>query len=268
MKMDCEVIRAAILAGEFEAGPEVQRHIDECDACRELLAGGPLVDLLRDPALSLELPLAGGLLDRLRSLSTRLRVLLLVLAVLLVTAFNVFFALRTDAPVFPFARMALSLVALAIPAVLAGMLVLRPLFVPRPGRAVLPTLVSLGVFIPVVLAFLPAAHDLAHAHPESFEGAGVDFWPRAIGCLIYGSIMGSPILLALFLLARGGNGPLVTVLGGLTAAALAGNVALQLHCPILSHAHLLVGHAGVPIIALMIGIPLALRRWRNYPRPM
>ncbi|MHC4452100.1 MAG: hypothetical protein ACYS0E_18490 [Planctomycetota bacterium] len=268
MNVDCEVIRAAILAGEFEAGPEVQRHIDECDACRELVAGGPLVDLLQETAPRLELPPAGGPLDRLRSLSTRMRILLLVLAVLFVTAFNTFFALRTDAVVFPFARMLLTLAALAIPAVLAGMLVLRPLFLPRPGRLILPTLVSLGVFIPVVLAFLPAAHDFAHAHPESYEGAGADFWPRAIGCLIYGSVMGAPILLALYLLARGGNGPLVTVLGGLTAAALAGNVALQLHCPILSHAHLFVGHAGVPILAILIGFPLALRRRRRISSSM
>lgn len=268
MNVDCDSIRAAILAGEFEAGPEAQRHIDECDACRELLAGGPLVELLRDTVSPLDPPPADGALDRLRSLSTPVRVFLLVLAVLLVTAFNVFFALRTDAVVFSLARMLISLVALAIPAVLAGMLVLRPLFLPRPGRLVLPLLVSLGVFIPVVLAFLPAAHDMAHAHPESFEGVGADFWPRAVGCLIYGTIMGSPILLALYLLARGGNGPLVTVFGGLTAAALAGNVALQLHCPILSHAHLFVGHAGVPILALLIGIPLALRRRRNISRSM
>ena len=83
MKADCDNIRAAILAGEFEAGPEVQRHVEECDACRELLAGGPLVELLRDSGPSLAPPPAGGALDRLRSLSTPARVILLALAVLL-----------------------------------------------------------------------------------------------------------------------------------------------------------------------------------------
>ena len=268
MKVDCDSIRAAILAGEFEAGPEVERPVEECDACRELLAGGPLVEMLRGSGPRLDPPPVGGALDRLRSLSTRMRVLLLALAVLLVTVFNVFFALRTDAVVFPPVRMLLSLAALAIPGVLAGMLVLRPLFLPRPGRQMLPMLASLGVLVPVVLAFLPAAHGFTHAHPESFEGAGADFWPRAIGCLIYGSIMGLPILLALHLLGRGGKGALLTVIAGVTAAALIGNVALQLHCPLVSHAHLFVGHAGVPILALLIGLPLALRRQRGISRPM
>ena len=49
------------------------------------------------------------------------------------------------------------------------------------GRLVLPALVSSGILIPVMIALLPAAHAMADTHPESFEGAGADFWPRAIG---------------------------------------------------------------------------------------
>ncbi|MHC4473339.1 MAG: hypothetical protein ACYS99_20530 [Planctomycetota bacterium] len=264
--MNCNDIRDRILSGLPPDGPEIERHLEECDPCRELLASRGLASLFRDTAPGPDVPVAlspppiGGALDRVRSLTTPIRVAALAVCVFLVGALNALLLLRGDAPAYPAVRMTVVLAAFSGSALAAGIFVLRPLHLPRPTGRVLPGFIGGGILLAVVFGLLPAAHALTEAHPESFEGTGADFWPRAIGCLIYGTVMGLPVLGFLWLLGRGGKARSTTVLVGLTATALAGNVALQLHCPLVSQVHLLVGHAGVPVALVLIGLPFALRR--------
>jgi hypothetical protein len=264
--MNCDDVRDAVRSGRDPTGPELERHLADCESCAELLAGDDLVALLRgagsDPAIPAP-PSLGGALDRIRSVSTPGRVALVAAAVGTVGILNAVALLRTDASAYPALRMAVILAAFTVAAVLVGFFVLWPVHLPRPDRRVLPVLLATGILLPTVFAVLPAAHDHVHAHPESFEGRGDDFWSRAIGCLIYGTVSGLPTLVLLFLLGRGGKPRSTVVLGALLATALAGNVALQLHCPLVSHAHLLVGHAGVPLLLVLVGLPLALRRNRE-----
>ena len=70
--------------------------------------------VLRGAGPELTPPPVGGALDRIRSLSTRVRIVLLVLAVLLVTAVNALFLLRTDAAAVPLARMVATVAALVL----------------------------------------------------------------------------------------------------------------------------------------------------------
>ena len=267
--MNCDYLRTLILSGGSVAGMEAEAHLEECDSCRELASSGELADLLRmaapgpDEAIELSPPPTGGALDRVRSLATPTRVVALAAGVFLVGTLNALLMLRSDAPGYPLLRMTITLVSFAVPALLAGFLVLRPIHLPRPNGRLLPALVFLGILLPVVFGLLPVAHALTGAHPESFEGTGADFWPRAIACLIYGSVIGLPILGLLWALGRGGKARATILFGGLTAVALVGNIALQLHCPLVSHGHLIVGHAGVPVALLLIGLPFALQRRRR-----
>jgi len=264
--MNCEDVRDAILLGRSLDEPAIARHLEECEVCASLSSGDALGPLLRDasavPATPPP-PRFGGALDRVRSLATPTRLLLLVSAVLLVGAVNALALPRPDLEAYPALRMILLVAAFAAAAVFASILVLRPVHRPRPDRRLLPALVAIGILVTIGAAFLPPAHAEVHAHPESFLGQGDDFWPRAIGCLVYGTIFGLPVLVLLRLLDRGGTPRSTALLGGLIATALAGNVALLLHCPLVFDLHFLVGHAGLPILLTLVGLALLLRPRRE-----
>ena len=83
-----------------------------------------------------------------------------------------------------------------------------------------------------------------HEHPESFEGRGADFWPRASACLLFGTLTSLPLLAALVLADRRERRPAGSLAFAAAAAGLAGNLTLLLHCPLVARGHLLVGHAG------------------------
>jgi hypothetical protein len=107
---------------------------------------------------------------------------------------------------------------------------------------------------------LPEAHAAAGSHPECFEGTGTDFWPRALQCFGYGSLMGVPALLAVLLFHRGGALDRGVWMLGVCLAGAAGNLALHLHCPLVDTTHLLVGHASIPAVFLLVAGAVALLR--------
>jgi len=260
--MNCEELRDAILAGKSATDPDIARHLEECEVCAEMFGGERIDGLLREAAtgpVSLTPPTLGGPLDRVRSMRTPVRFAMAISAVLLIGGLNAVSLLRTDAVAYPGVRMGITLAALALSAMFIIAFVLRPVHLPRPDPRWLPGLVAGGLVLTIFFCILPEAHHQVMAHPESFKGQGDDFWPRAIGCLIYGCVMGFPTLALLWLVGRGGPSRSTALLGGLTAMALSGNVALQLHCPLVSVSHLLVGHLGVPVVLLSIGLPIALR---------
>jgi hypothetical protein len=69
--------------------------------------------------------------------------------------------------------------------------------------------------------------------------------PWVSPCLFYGLLAGLPVYLALRLLDRSaGHAPLLAS----CAAGLAGNLALQLHCPRSDPQHLMLGHFSVALV--------------------
>jgi hypothetical protein len=133
---------------------------------------------------------------------------------------------------------------LAILSVVGARSVLRPLYRPElgpRGRAVL------AVFLlgsPIVWSFLQPVT----GHPASSEGAGMDFWKRALACTGHGLVLAGVMVFGLFLLdrrlLRSSFAPVMTgSLGGVVAT-----MGLQLHCPIPTSAHWLIGHASVGLL--------------------
>lgn len=188
----------------------------------------------------------------LRSLPTPLR-LLACLLVLALSALAVGLLLRrSDFPVYPALLMAMSVAALAAFALLSARAFLWPLHALEPSRMAAGIWLLLGLGFPVLLALLPEAHGFVHEHPESFEGRGADFWPRAAACLVFGLVTSLP-LLALVLLADRRERPRAGRLAFAAAAAgLAANLTLLLHCPLVARGHLLAGHAGVGVVFLLL----------------
>ena len=161
--------------------------------------------------------------------------------------------LRADFGDYPLPRMMAALGALFVLGGLSLHHALRPVHQPPLPRWVGALVVLAALGATFTLALLPPAH------AGGLEGVGAH---GAAPCLLYGLLFGLPVYGMLRVLDRGGGSP--APLLGASAAGLAGNLVLQLHCPQTDPTHLLAGHFAVA--ALFIGgiglIHLVTRRAR------
>jgi hypothetical protein len=85
-------------------------------------------------------------------------------------------------------------------------------------------------------------------HPATLVGVSSDFWPRASGCFIYGSLFCVAYLVLLWFLNRSDRiSPSVAAVSA-AVAGLVGNLTLHVHCSLTHPLHLLVGHASIPVV--------------------
>ncbi|MEM9072111.1 MAG: NrsF family protein [Myxococcota bacterium] len=120
-------------------------------------------------------------------------------------------------------------------------------------------LVAICVVATGVLAIAPGIHDHVIRRPE--ETASLI--RHAAPCLLYGSLFGLPVYGALRFLDRGRS--FVARALAACAAGLAGNMVLEVHCPLGGATHLLAGHAAVIMLYVfgILAFELALRRRRR-----
>lgn len=272
MAFDCEEIRRALRGGSLPEGPEVELHLERCPGCAELLGddatlgrelgrssralGGDLdVDALFGP-LERAIGEEKGVRAYLRSRSSMLRLLLGLGALLAVGVFKLLKP-RPDLGVYPLGRLLLEIVALVSVSGLALWAWLRPLHKPALPGAFSWAVVLGGVMLPTVLAVLPAAHV---AHPASVAGVGPELVPRAAACLIFGAMLALPVLGLAFGLSRDTDPDWPRLLLAAAGGALGGAFGLHLHCAITHNAHLLLGHATLPVL-VAVGVLLP-RFWR------
>lgn len=166
---------------------------------------------------------------------------------------------RIDLAVFPRPRLAIDLALLAVAAAPALWLALRPLHLPRLPSWTTTAVIAVAVAAAAVVASLPPAHAL---HPESLRGVGDDLAGRALACFIFGSVVALPMLVSVMALDRS-PGLAVTAL---VAAGLIGDLALALHCPLVSPTHLLVGHFTVPLLFAALATVIWWRRRQSPSR--
>jgi len=168
---------------------------------------------------------------------------------------------RTDLDAYPAARLAIGIALLTAAAVLLAWTLLHPLHRRPLGRLRVAAALGAAFLLPLALALAPAAHAAVLAHPESFPTGAPGFWARALACLAFGTATGLPVAIFARLADRragaSGRAWMAAALGG-----LAGTLALLLHCPIVSVAHRLAGHATVPLVAaaLVLAAGRLLRR--------
>jgi negative regulator of sigma F NrsF-like protein len=234
--MECRDVHDAIRRGELAA--EHDAHLATCAPCHSLAAGGSLVGraLARSEREAGELGAlfatidarGGGRLDRLRA-RTRIGAALAVAA--LVPAAVFVLAPRADLPSYPAGRMVLAIALLAAALLGLAARALRPL--DRADRApwVDAPLVAGAVVVTFLLALLPPAH----------AEAAVNVWRSAVKCLGFGAVAGAPVAAVLLALDRVRSRRAIAEAA--LAAAVAANLALQLHCPIVDGAHIALGHA-------------------------
>lgn len=195
-----------------------------------------------------------SLRGRVRGLPTPVRLLLAGMALAVPAILAAALILRPDLDAYPTVRFTLSVVAYAGLALAGAIVFLRPLHRRRLRARTRLGLAALALLLPAALALAPRAHFALAAHPESFADRGDAFLGAAATCLILGALFAAPLLLALFLADRRdrpGPGRILLAAG---AGGLAGNLALLLLCPLVSPSHLLAGHATVPVLlALVLG---------------
>ncbi len=273
MTWTCDDTRDALSRGQVPRGDVANAHLSGCPACREVVVGdgelgrrlGALRTLAVDhrsseslpPALAQALGAEHQLLDWGRSLSTRWRRGIAVAIALAPVAFNVVFKARADWDVYPAVRLhgiaAVYAVVVAVAVWLASWPVHR-----RPPRHRW-VAVAFALLVPVLVAATAPAHQ---DHPASLAGSGTDFWPAALGCFLYGTVLALPVMAMWGWLDRWqGRDPgvalLVGGLGGAVAAFL-----LHVHCPVTDGAHILFGHAlvGGFLVPFAVLASRALRR--------
>ena len=119
-----------------------------------------------------------------------------------------------------------------------------------------------GLVAAVVLATLPAPHTLP-IHLVGHSPSPV--FPTGSPCMYLGLLLGIPVYAVLRLVDRGS--PLSSVLAASTAGLLA-NLVLQVHCPVTSVGHRLVGHASIgPILLACLGAAVLFERIVMTKRP-
>ena len=201
-----------------------------------------------------------GIRSRMRELASPQRALIVAL-VFAGAAFVTFLATpRGDLAVVSTVRLVAGMSLFGLSGLAMALVILQPLH-----RRALSGIASWGIAfaalaLPIVFALLPAAHHERLLHPESFADDGAAFWMRAGTCLLFGTLIALPVIASVVLLDRrdrlGSNRALQAAFAG----GAAGNLALLLHCPLVSSTHLLLGHATVPVVLGAALFALARRR--------
>lgn len=260
MSPSCETVQHAIRDGALT---EDQRaHIDGCAACARFeleqrapapSASEPALDALFDQ-LQADVEADSDWRGALRSLpSNRRRALVVGTALVLGVGFGVL-SPRPDFAVYPLTRMVVLVTGFVLGTAWLGARAVGTGRAPLAASRATTTALWVSAVWVAVAAALPAAH---HDHPAALGGTGASFWPAASQCLASGVLLATPVWLAVILLNRapGASRRAAWLLGAATAA-MAANLALQLHCPIVSVRHLLVGHAAAMplLLALLWGL--------------
>jgi len=170
---------------------------------------------------------------------------------------------RGDLAVVSTARLVVGMTMFGLAGLAVALVILQPLH-RRPLSGVVAWGIALSALaLPLVFALLPEAHHERLLHPESFADEGAAFWTRAATCLVFGTLIALPIIASIVLLDRrdrlGSNRALQVAFAG----GAAGNLALLLHCPLVSTTHLVLGHATVPVVLGAALFVMARRRSRS-----
>ncbi len=196
--------------------------------------------------LEREIAAEHGVRAGLRALSTPRRVLLVLLPLCSLAGITLLVRPRLDLAVYPSTRMALVLGVVSALVLLSLLLALWSLA----WRPLPETVRKLGVALApialLVLYALPPAHT---AHPASLQAEGLTaLFLHALPCLLIGSAVAASTFFLVRAFDRGGTraSSLFAACAGLYA-----NLLLQLHCSVTAPAHMLLGHLGVAVLALL-----------------
>lgn len=252
--MDCVDVKETRLRGE-PLPPGAARHVETCPVCSlpphtEAATPPPSPGLFAE--LETEIASDRGTVAWLRSRPTRVRVALAAALVAVVSGLTLLFMPRTAFAPMPVHRVLLETSVLSVLLLSLVRLGLRPLQSPLLRRGALRAALGAALAVPALFAVLPTPEAERVELPPGISpalSAGV--------CFSFGMMTALLLLLALRILDRRQRGSRVPSLLAAAAGGLAGNLALELHCPSTSVSHLLVSHATVGFV-LVAAVRLVL----------
>lgn len=151
---------------------------------------------------------------------------------------------RSDLDTYPGGTMAFALLSLLALGLWLGADALRGWHRPALSWRGAALRFGLSIALLVGLSMLPVPIELA---PHSISPRGMPFFLHAGACLLFGLAAALPTFVACHVLGRGA--PLTSWIAAMVSGVV-GNFALQLHCPIREHAHLLAGHAALGVVVV------------------
>ena len=248
----CDAVHQDLLAGRVEA-PRVAEHVSHCEACAELARDdGALAHWLGTdiaPPDDLDAMLGAttrgldaetGVPAAIRGRSTLTRVSALVLWAIGLAVAVLVWTPRPDLAVYPSGRLvAVAGLLLLTTAVGVGVL-MRPTWRPAlPAWVDRATLIGV-VSLPLVVAGLPRAHAL---HPASTL---VDrFVEGTVACFVFGTVVALAVGAVWRSVEQRSHPSAMRWVTAIATAAVVGNLALLLHCPVTQLDHLLLGHGAI-----------------------
>jgi hypothetical protein len=170
---------------------------------------------------------------------------------------------RGDLAAISTVRLVAGMTLFGVSGLAVALVILRPLHRRPLSRIPAWGIAITALALPLVFALLPEAHHERLLHPESFAADGMAFWSRAGRCLMFGTLVALPIIAAIFLLDRRDRVGSSRALQAALAGGAAGNLALLLHCPLVSSTHLVLSHATVPVVLGTALFVIARRRARS-----
>ncbi len=233
---------------------ETNSDRNELAALEGAASNGPDPDALF-AAIAEQVENEKGVRAWLRGQPTSLRLAVGAFAVALVALIVSLTTRRVDMGIYPGARFALEVGAIAILNLSVLWVALRPAHrPPLPGWVWLAAAAAC-VLAPFALGLAPQAHV---GHAASLAGAGDDLFSRATACFLFGLGAGAPIALLMFSLDREEHGAARRIALAAGVAGTAGVIALSTHCPITQPIHLLAGHGPVVVGMMATYAALAL----------
>jgi hypothetical protein len=246
--VNCVDVREARLRGT-PLSAEAAAHASECPICSADTEEGAgetseLDELFRD--IETKLGHEKGVLGWARSRSTTTRLLIAASAVTGLTALSAVGIPRTRFAPLPTERVVVVMGALAVLAAMMLRVGLRPAQTQAPPDRSLFIIVAAGLLLPVVTAFLPPG---AHPFHEYVQYTQTE---ATIGCFVIGAVTGALVVFVLRALDRTAHDSRPARVLAAVTGGVAGNLALELHCPVTAPAHLLLGHATVGMMLVLV----------------
>jgi hypothetical protein len=246
--VNCVDVREARLRGT-PLSAEATEHALGCPVCSaDIVAEGAPDDGLDELFRGIETKLKHerGIAGWLRSRATPVRLIVAVVWIGLLTALSALGMPRTRFAPLPLDRVVLVFSTLSVLAAVLLRLDLRPAQSPAPSdRSVLAALAG-GLLFPVAAAFLPAgAHGFDHYVQYTNAQA-------TVGCFVIGTVAAVLVVVMLRMLDRSAHDSRLSSILAAVTGGVAGNLALELHCPVTAPGHLLAGHATVGVMLVLL----------------
>jgi hypothetical protein len=248
--MNCRDIDGMLVEGSLGSpfSTDVEDHVRDCARCQLLVSASRTSTLMDEPSPVTLRHIEARVIADLRPVRPlhRLYVFAALIAIFVVAVAVAVYRLGA------FAITAMSPLQASVIwgtlAVCTGLLVssLVQQIVPGRRHRIAPHLAPAGII--VALAGVIAL--LFHFQPER------NFWAKDWACLKTGISLGAIVAVPLWLVLRRGAilSPALTGAATGLLAGLAGTSSLELHCPNLHAAHILVSHLGVAVLGATVGL--------------